>query len=136
MNPRATLSRPATCPAMLSRFRWRSGRTARSCTSGSIMTRARTKANPLHRSVRLYEGEPMKEHLETVELLARDLRNGKEFPRSPRETLASYVLAARALDKCRADLVGWEGEYHSNCPLDQTWLRFAELDYGAYMLFV
>jgi hypothetical protein len=37
----------------------------------------------------------MKEHLETVELLARDLRNGKEFPRSPRETLAGYVLAAR-----------------------------------------
>ena len=64
----------------------------------------------------------MKEHLETVELLARDLRDGKEFPRSPRETLAGYVLAARALDKCRADLVGWEGEYHSNCPLHQTWL--------------
>ena len=78
----------------------------------------------------------MKEHLEKVQLLARDLRDGKEFPRSPRETLAGYVLAARALDKCRADLVGWEGEYHSNCPLDQTWLRFAELDYGAYRLFV
>jgi hypothetical protein len=42
----------------------------------------------------------MKEHLETVELLARDLRDGKESPRSPRETLAGYVLAARALDKC------------------------------------
>ena len=30
-------------PAMLSRFRWRSGRTAKSCTSGSIMTRAITR---------------------------------------------------------------------------------------------
>lgn len=54
----------------------------------------------------------MKDNLEKVKLLARDLRNGKEFPRSPRETLAGYVLAARAVDKCRAVLVGWEGEYH------------------------
>jgi hypothetical protein len=80
--------------------------------------------------------KPMKENLEKVKLLARDLRNGKEFPRSPRETLAGYVLAARALDKCRTDLVGWHGEYHSNCPLDQTWLKFAEIDYAAYRLFV
>jgi len=35
----------------------------------------------------------MKENLEKVKLLARDLRNGKDFPRSPRETLGSYVLA-------------------------------------------
>ena len=78
----------------------------------------------------------MKENLEKVKLLARDLRDGKEFPRSPRETLAGYVLAARALDKCRAVLVGWQGEYHSNCPLDQRWLKFAEIDYNAYRSFV
>ena len=78
----------------------------------------------------------MKENLEKVRLLARDLRNGKEFPRSPRETLAGYVLAARAVDKCRAALVGWQGEYHSNCPLDQRWLKFAEIDYNAYRSFV
>ncbi|HSB45394.1 MAG TPA: DUF5069 domain-containing protein [Nitrospira sp.] len=78
----------------------------------------------------------MKENLEEVKLLARDLRNGKEFPRSPRETLAGYVLAARAVDKCRAVLVGWQGEYHSNCPLDQRWLKFAEIDYGAFRRFV
>jgi len=78
----------------------------------------------------------MKEDLEKVKRLARDLRNGKEFPRSPRETLAGYVLADRALDKCRAVLVGWEGEYQSNCPLDRTWLRFAEIEYAAYRLFV
>jgi hypothetical protein len=78
----------------------------------------------------------MKENLEKVRLLARDLRDGKAFPRSPRDTLAGYVLAARALDKCRAALVGWEGEYHSNCPLDQQWLRFAEIEYGAFRLFV
>ena len=51
--------------------------------------------------------------LEKVKLLGRDLRDGKQFPRSPRQTLAGYVLAARAVDKCRAVLVGWEGEYHS-----------------------
>ena len=78
----------------------------------------------------------MRDNLDKVRLLARDLRHGKEYPRSPRETLGGYVLAARALDKCRAALVGWEGEYHSNCPLDQTWLKFAEIDYSEYRLFV
>src|SRR2546426_900759 len=78
----------------------------------------------------------MKENLEKVKLLARDLRNGKEFPRSPRETLGVYVLAARAVEKCRAVLVGWQGEYHSNCPLDQRWLKFAEIDYNAFKSFV
>lgn len=78
----------------------------------------------------------MKENLEQVKRLARDMRDSKDFPRSPRETLGGYVLAARALDKCRADLVGWEGDYHSNCPLDQTWRKFAETDYKAFRLFV
>src|SRR5687767_13543027 len=78
----------------------------------------------------------MKEDLEKVKLLTRDLREGKEYPRSPRETLGGYVLAARAVDKCRAVLVGWQGEYHSNCPLDQRWLKFAEIDYDAFRSFV
>ena len=78
----------------------------------------------------------MMENLEKVRLLARDLRDEKEFPRSPRETLADYVLAARAVDKCRADLAGLEGEYHSNCPVDQIWLQFAEIDYDAFRAFV
>src|SRR5437870_9726054 len=69
----------------------------------------------------------MNKDLEKVKLLARDLRDGKEFPRSPRTTLAGYVLAARAVDKCRAVLAGWEGEYHSNCPLDQRWLSSVRL---------
>ena len=57
----------------------------------------------------------MHQDLEKVKLLARDLRDGKEFPRSPRATLAGYVLAARAVDKCRAVLLDWQGGYHSNC---------------------
>jgi hypothetical protein len=78
----------------------------------------------------------MNNGIERVKLLAPDLRDDKEFPRSPRATLAGYVLAARAVDKCRAELVGWAGEYHSNCPLDQRWLEFAELDYEAFRAFV
>jgi len=78
----------------------------------------------------------VKQNLEKVKLLARDLRDGKNYPRSPRETLGGYVLAARALDKCRAVLAGCAGEYHSNCPLDQRWLKFAEIDYEAYKSFV
>jgi hypothetical protein len=30
----------------------------------------------------------------------------KDYPRSPRETLAAYVFAARMLDKCRAVVAG------------------------------
>lgn len=78
----------------------------------------------------------MHKDLERVKLLTRDLRDNKEFPRSPRSTLAGYVLAARALDKCRAVLVGYQGEYHSNCPLDQRWLNFAEIDYDDFRSFV
>jgi hypothetical protein len=74
----------------------------------------------------------MHKDLEKVTLLARDLRGGKEFPRSPRATLGGYVLAARAVDKCRAVLVERQGEYHSNCPLDQRWLKFAEIDYDDF----
>lgn len=71
-----------------------------------------------------------------VKLLARDLRDGKQYPRSPRETLGGYVLAARAVDKCRAVLARLQGEYHSNCPLDQVWLKFAEIDYEPFKSFV
>ena len=46
------------------------------------------------------------------------------------------MLAARAVDKCRAVLAGWQGEYHSNCPLDQRWLKFAEIGYDAFRSFV
>jgi hypothetical protein len=72
------------------------------------------------------------ENLEKVKLLAPDLREGREYPRSPRTKLGGYVLAARAVDKCRAVLASREGDYHSNCPLDQRWLKFAEIDYDAF----
>ena len=45
-------------------------------------------------------------------------------PRSPRSRLGGYALLPRMLDKGRATLVGKNGEYHYNCPLDQHILNF------------
>src|SRR5437868_6781525 len=88
------------------------------------------------RLVELKEGNCMNENLEKVRLMAPDLRNSKEYPSSPRKTLGGYVLAARAVDKCRAVLAETGGEYHSNCPLDQIWLKFAEIKYEDFRAFV
>ena len=49
-------------------------------------------------------------------------------PRSPRCRLGGYALLPRMLDKCRATLVGKNGEYHFACPLDQHILGFLGLD--------
>lgn len=49
-------------------------------------------------------------------------------PRSPRVRLGGYALLPRMLDKCRATLIGKNGEYHYNCPLDQHVLNFIGLD--------
>jgi len=69
-----------------------------------------------------------------VRAQARDLRT--EFPRSPRETLGGYVLAARAVDKCRASLCGINGDYNYNCPLDQLFFAFAGLTSEAFRAIV
>ncbi len=61
---------------------------------------------------------------EKVKTLAPNLAKG-EFPRSPRAMVGGYVLAGRALDKCRAELAGTIGEYHFDCPLDNMFLGFA-----------
>lgn len=60
----------------------------------------------------------------------------KAFPRSPRETLGGYVIAARALDKCRAVLAGSNGEYHFDCPLDRTFFAFIGIEGDAFKAFV
>jgi hypothetical protein len=49
-------------------------------------------------------------------------------PRSPRTRLGGYVILPRMLDKCRATIIGKNGEYHYNCPLDQHFLNFAGID--------
>jgi hypothetical protein len=63
---------------------------------------------------------------EKLRLLAKDLT--KAYPRSPRETLAGYLLAARLLDKCRALLNGTQGEYIYDCPLDRWFFEFTGID--------
>jgi uncharacterized protein DUF5069 len=55
--------------------------------------------------------------------LAKDLT--KDYPRSPRDLLAGYIIAARTLDKCRAFLNNSLGDYHFDCPLDNMFLDFA-----------
>jgi hypothetical protein len=67
-------------------------------------------------------------------LLAKDLT--KEYPRSPRETLAGYVHGARMLDKCRAVVAGTAGDYHFKCPLDRTLLEFTGIDAEEFKAFV
>jgi hypothetical protein len=62
---------------------------------------------------------------ENVKKLAPDLT--KTFPASPHAMLGGFVLAKRAVDKCRATLAGTAGEYHFDCPLDNIWLGFVEI---------
>jgi hypothetical protein len=46
------------------------------------------------------------------------------YPRSPRVSLGGYVVAARSLDKCRAEIAGTLGEYRFDCPLDSLLFDF------------
>lgn len=57
---------------------------------------------------------------------ALDLR--REFPRSPNELLGGYVILARTIDKCRADLAGTAGGYHWNCGLAKMFFDFKQID--------
>jgi hypothetical protein len=49
-------------------------------------------------------------------------------PRSPRIRLGGYSILPRMLDKCRATIIGKNGEYHYNCPLDLHFLNFVGID--------
>lgn len=65
-----------------------------------------------------------------------DFTNPGNFPRSPRETLGGYVVAARTLDKCRASLAGTLGEYKFDCPLDNFFFGFTEITADSFREFV
>lgn len=65
----------------------------------------------------------MKTDLEKVKMFAKDLRT--DYPRSPREKLGGYVIAARGADKCRAFLLNINGEYNYwPCSLAKEWFSF------------
>jgi hypothetical protein len=55
-------------------------------------------------------------------IIDRDLT--KEAPHSPRDRLAGFAIASRAVDKCRASLAGTIGAYHYDGPLDNMLFRF------------
>ncbi|RBP45737.1 uncharacterized protein DUF5069 [Roseimicrobium gellanilyticum] len=73
---------------------------------------------------------------ERLRALARDLN--QLAPRSPYDTLSPDfpAVAARLVDKCRADLLNLQGEYHYNCPMDQRFFRAVGLEAGALREFV
>jgi len=58
----------------------------------------------------------------TTPIIARDLT--QQAPRSPRERIAGFAIASRAVDKSRASLAGTLGEYHYDCPLDNLLFSF------------
>ncbi len=76
----------------------------------------------------------MKQNLEKVKAYARDLR--KEEPRSPETELGDFPFAARCVDKCRASLLGWQGEYTYGCPMDRRFLDEAGIDADELKAFV
>ncbi len=76
----------------------------------------------------------MKTNQEALKLLAKDLR--KQDPRSADEKLGGYSKAARCLDKCRASLVGMEGDFIYGCPMDQGFLNEAGLDRDEFKNYV
>jgi|SRR6478672_4043438 hypothetical protein len=72
---------------------------------------------------------------ERIQALARDL--SRVAPRSARAPLGPYrVIAARAVDKCRAELAGRAGSYHYNCPLDREFFDFTGISAAEFKQFV
>jgi hypothetical protein len=57
-----------------------------------------------------------------IKVIGKDLT--KESPRSPRIRVGGYAILGRTLDKCRALVGGNIGEYHFDCPLDNTLFGF------------
>jgi len=73
-----------------------------------------------------------------TKVIGKDLT--KEPPRSPRIRVGGYAILGRTIDKCRALVAGNIGEYHFDCPLDNTLFGFkhvkgedfkAEIENGA-----
>ena len=72
--------------------------------------------------------------LEMVKKLAKDLR--REEPRDPSEELGGFAKAARCVDKCRATLVGQQGEFIYGCPMDRSFLAAASIGVEEFKQFV
>src|SRR5262249_2174060 len=59
-------------------------------------------------------------------------------PRSPYASLSEQfpAVAARLVDKCRAELLGQSGSYEYNCPLDRQFFAAAGLEAEALRQFI
>ena len=64
--------------------------------------------------------------MSTTNIPAPDLT--QRPPRSMRVRLGGYALLPRMLDKGRATIIGKNGEFHYNCPLDQHIINFLGID--------
>ena len=74
-------------------------------------------------------------HKKKLQRLAKDLRKGP--PRSPRKVLGGYVILARCLDKCRAFLLGMNGEYNYwYCSLCSQLEEFTGVDHEVMKEFI
>lgn len=71
---------------------------------------------------------------EKLQNLAKDLT--REAPRSPRGTLAGYVIAGRTLDRCRALLNETLGDYFYNQFMDRQFFGFTGIDAKAFKEYV
>jgi hypothetical protein len=76
----------------------------------------------------------MLKNLEAVKALAKDLR--KDAPRDPADELGGFAGAARCIDKCRASLLGWQGDYLYGCPMDQKFLSSAGIGANEFKAFI
>lgn len=74
------------------------------------------------------------EVIEKIRALTPDLRT--ERPRRPSEPLGGVPGAARTLDKCRATLLGVQGDYEFDCPFDRRWMSRVGIDAGAFRDYV
>ena len=73
---------------------------------------------------------------EKLSKLALDLN--QTAPRSPYASLGPSfpAVAARLVDKCRAELLGRAGSYHYNCPMDRRFFAATGLDPAALRHFI
>jgi hypothetical protein len=76
----------------------------------------------------------MNSDLEKVRHHARDLRS--QEPRGTHEELAGLAMGKRTLDKCRAALLGHEGDFRFGCPMDQEFFREAGVSKEEFKDFV
>lgn len=76
----------------------------------------------------------MTPHLDNVRRHARDLRT--QEPRGAHEQLAGLPMGRRTLDKCRASLLGHEGDFRFGCPMDQEFFQDAGVSQNEFRDFV